>query len=188
MIGSITGTITHKDEHVLLIDVRGVGYRVFVPASVAETAYVDNEIALLTHLYVRDDALVLYGFGTQQQLRLFELLIGVSGIGPKMALAILSAYGVGDLLDAAANARAEVFQSISGIGKKNAQRIIVELQSKVGALTELDFAGDVVKEEVLDALESLGYSRTEAMAALRENDAAASQEEQLKEAIKRLGQ
>src|SRR3989344_1743900 len=130
MIGSITGKIIEKYNGSFLVDVAGVGYEVTVPAQVFETFKVQDDVKLRTHLHVREDALVLFGFEKLEQLKLFQLLIGVSGVGPKMALSIVSAYSVEEITEAVSKASPELFQSISGIGKKNAQRIIVDLQSK----------------------------------------------------------
>lgn len=170
----------------MTLDVTGVGYNVNVPVEILESVAEGAEVSLRTHLVVRDDALVLYGFRDEKQLKLFELLLSVSGIGPKMALAIISAYDVSQINEAVAGAQAEVFQSIPGIGKKNAQRIIVDLQPKIGILAELDFAETQVSKDLVDGLVGLGYSAREVREVLKSIEGSLSEDEKIKEALRRL--
>lgn len=186
MIGNLRGTIIHKTEVTVTIDVSGVGYVVNVPVTVLENISMDAEVSLLTHLVVRDDALVLYGFVEEKQLKLFELLIGVSGVGPKMALSIISTYDVGQINEAVAGAQAEVFQAIPGIGKKNAQRIIVDLQPRIGVLAELDFADTKVSKDLVEGLVGLGYGAREVREVLKDLEESLSEDQKIKEALRRL--
>ncbi len=187
MIGSIRGKLIKRLDSSLLVEVTGVGYLIQVPSNVFEKVKIEEELYLLTHHYVREDAQTLYGFLEEPQLKLFELLLGVSGIGPKMALSIVSAHAVEEIMAAVSNARTDLFQSVSGIGKKNAQRIIVDLQSKIGILEELDFVGDLATQEVVDALVSLGYQAKDIRSVLKHIDKSLTEEEQLKKALKELG-
>jgi Holliday junction DNA helicase RuvA len=116
----------------LVLDVNGVGYRLLATASALEAAMGRDEVTLETHLYVRDDALQLFGFATVDERRLFEQLQSVAGIGPKVALAIVSAYAPADLRRAIASGDKALFESIPGIGRKLAQRVVLELKERIG--------------------------------------------------------
>lgn len=186
MIGYISGTVIFKNKGHLIVKINGVGYKVFAPQSVINKAKKDQPIELFTHLHVREDALVLYGFVDLESLELFRYLISVSGVGPKTALDVLSSASVSEIKNAVSKAQTDVFSSVSGIGKKTAGRIILDLQAKLGAAKELDFKGEPKKEEALQALVSLGYKKTEAAQALRGVDSDIPSEEQLKAALKNL--
>lgn len=186
MIGSLIGRVKKKARNYLIVDVNGVGYKVFVPYDLLSTATENFEINLFTHLYVREDKLALYGFKEEKELNLFESLLSVSGIGPKMALGILSQAKVEEIEAAVANADATLFQSVSGIGKKNAHRIIIDLQAKLGKLEDLDLAEFEAQREVIEALRSLGYTVKEARSALKEVDSKLPTEVQIREALRKL--
>jgi len=170
MIATLRGRIAAKGENYVIVDVAGVGFKVYVPTSLLEQlAGIGHEVSLFTHLHVREKELALYGCSTPDELALFELLLGVSGIGPKVALNIVSAMSVDTLREAIARGDAAMLTSVPGVGKKMAERVMLDLKDKLGvslefvsypALTHAD-------AEVISALTSLGYSVTEAQAALR---------------------
>lgn len=170
MIGRLTGVIAEKAPPQVLIDVGGVGYEVDVPMS---TFYnlppLGERTTLLTHFVVREDAQVLYGFGTAAERQAFRQLIKVSGVGPRMALSLLSGLSVAELAQAISVQEAGLLTRIPGIGKKTAERLLLELKGKLGA--ELGAAPVSVKSEaqadVLQALVALGYSDREAAAAVK---------------------
>jgi Holliday junction DNA helicase RuvA len=176
------------DEEGLVLDVNGVGYRLLATASALEAAMGRDEVALETHLYVRDDALQLFGFATADERRLFGQLQSVAGIGPKVALAIVSAYSPAELHRAILREDAALFQSIPGIGRKLAQRVVLELKEKIGPLTQAAAPpaagsgdGHLVARE---ALVELGYSVAEAEQRLSEVDPDLSPSERVRQALK----
>ncbi len=166
MIASLRGRILEKQPNRLVVDVNGVGYDVSVPLS---TFYglgePGSEIALRIHTHVREDALALYGFATDLEQELFERLIGVSGIGPKLALAVLSGIETGELISAIERADPGRLTSIPGVGKKTSERIVLELKDRlpmrqIGASTPTVGApASALREDVLSALMNLGYHR-----------------------------
>ena len=171
MIGKLTGTLLEKNPPQILIDCHGVGYEVDVPMS---TFYnlpaVGEKVALLTHFVVREDAQILYGFGTSQEREAFRQLIKISGVGPRTALSVLSGMGVSDLAQAVTAQEAGRLVKVPGIGKKTAERLLLELKGKLGADIGVP-AGGVVRGEshsdILQALVALGYSDKEAALALK---------------------
>ncbi len=187
MIGALTGLVTHKFENRIIVQPNGVGYEVFVPPSSLSKISTGEEVDLFTHLYVREDIFTLYGFPTIEEIELFRLLISVSGVGPKTALGVLSSASSEDVKTAVAQADKSVFSAVSGIGKKTAGRIILELQSKLGELEELDLRREPQKEEAVEALRNLGYSKSEAVQALKDVDGQLPSEKQLQEALRNLG-
>ncbi|MBX4187426.1 MAG: Holliday junction branch migration protein RuvA [Candidatus Doudnabacteria bacterium] len=166
MIGSIKGKISHKGSNYIILETSGVGYKVAVTPSLLLTLKVGAELSLVTHTYVREDQLSLYGFPTLPELEFFELLLTVSGVGPKSALGIMSLSGLDMIKSAIASGDAGVFKKVSGIGSKTAERVIVELREKLKAQ---GITAPVAQEhsEALEALISLGYSQQEARDALK---------------------
>lgn len=169
MIGRLTGVIAEKAPPQVLIDVNGVGYEVDVPMS---TFYnlpnLGERTSLLTHFVVREDAQILFGFGSAQERETFRQLIRISGVGPRTALSILSGLSVGELAQAVSLQEAGRLTRIPGIGKKTAERLMLELKGKLGA--DLALPANVASEaqaDVLQALVALGYSDKEAAAALK---------------------
>lgn len=166
MIVHLNGILEVKDPARIVIDVAGVGYEVFIPLSTFDRLPAEGQpLKLLTHHEVREDAQLLFGFATKEERDLFELVIGVNGVGPKLGLAVLSGMSVGEMQLAVANGDAKRLASIKGIGKKTAERIVVELRDKVNpieALANGKAAGDAVKSGVLRdamlALTALGFS------------------------------
>jgi len=161
MIAQLTGLITFKTEKFLILDVAGVGYKVFTTSEVLQKSSKKESLTFWTHLRVRDDAMDIYGFLNYAELSFFEQLINISGVGPKTALAVLSLASVDVLKKAISSGELSYLTKISGIGKKLAEKIILELRDKVGAFAAE--AGGVFKEgeDALEALRSLGYTLKE---------------------------
>ncbi len=175
MIASLTGTLTEKSPLALTIDVRGVGYQVLVPLmTYYRLPELQGTVTLHIHTHVREEALQLYGFLTREERTLFLLCLGVSGVGPKLALSLLSNTEPSDLVGAIHHGQTEKLTAIPGVGPKMAGRLILELKEKVGALQGVgrgapitgDLASDQRGEDVLSALTNLGYSRGDAKRAL----------------------
>ncbi|OHB17133.1 MAG: Holliday junction DNA helicase RuvA [Parcubacteria group bacterium RIFCSPHIGHO2_01_FULL_45_26] len=165
MIAELKGVVNRREVGYVVLDVGGVGYKVYVPLSVSVKSR--DSLLLFTHLVVREDALDLYGFGDLETLRFFELLLRVSGVGPKSALAILSQASIPTLKQAIANGDLSYLTKVSGIGKKTAERIIIELRDRVSSEGEGDLAG---VGDALEALVALGYSRRESQETLRKTN------------------
>ena len=165
MIASLRGTIEALHPDSAVINVGGVGFRVFMPVSTLLTlGGLGEEVRVQTHTHVREDAILLYGFASEEDLKLFEMLLNVSGFGPKVALGMLSALSVEQIVSAIAGGSEELLTSVPGIGKKLAGRLILELKDKIstgwtGAKVVPVGEGD---GEVVGALLSLGYSAAEA--------------------------
>lgn len=167
MISFLTGTVHHKTPESLTFLVAGVGYLVTIPPASLSKIPTNEELELHIHTHVREDALDLYGFTRVEELVLFKQLISVSGIGPKTALLVID-RGVDAVKQAIIKADEGFFTLVPRLGKKNAQKIIIELKSKLGSVTELDLAGsDNVTTEVVEALLGMGYTRAEALTAVR---------------------
>ena len=169
MIGKLTGTLLEKNPPQLLIDCHGVGYEVDVPMS---TFYnlpaVGEVVGLLTHFVVREDAQILYGFGTAREREAFRQLIRISGVGPRTALSVLSGMGVDDLAQAVSAQDSARIVKVPGIGKKTAERLLLELKGKMGA--DLGArggmaAGSDVASDIQQALMALGYNEKDAATA-----------------------
>ena len=193
MIGYLHGSVTHLMVDCCLLDVQGVGYRVFIADSTRTKLKLGQEATLFTYLNVRDDALLLYGFYTQPEYDLFNKLISVSGIGPKVAMGMLSAITVDNLCRAIQQKQLGILTKLPGIGKKSAERLVLELKDKVQAQDDLEAlfvpegddgdAGDVISEAML-ALQSLGYSQAEITPLLKKATKLKTVEEIIKYALK----
>ncbi len=192
MIAGVKGTIESIGSNWVIIDVGGISFQVFLPTSTLSTlSVVGQQAKLHTHLHVREDNLALYGFGSARELALFQTLITVKGIGPKIGLAILSAMDVDQITMAIASGDANLLTAVPGIGKKTADRIVLELKDKVGEswmLTQ-DLESVQGNSEVVAALTSLGYSVTEATRAVATlpTSSKLSLEEKIKMALKYFG-
>ena len=189
MLGYLEGKVSFRRERHIIVDVAGVGYKVFVNAETLRkvTKKQDAITKIWTHLYVREDALELYGFLTAPELEFFETLIGVPGVGPKTALGILSVAPIDTLKRAIASGELSYLTKVSGIGRKTAEKIMVELREKFGKAMA---AGPELKEErdALEALESLGYSVREAREALHQvPPSVQGTSRRVKEALRILG-
>ena len=169
MIASLHGTLESLGSDWAIINVNGVGFQVYMPTSTLSTLGArGEEVHLHTHLVMREDSATLYGFTTAEELELFQTLIGVSGVGPRLALAMLSAMNVEQVATAIATGSVDLLTAIPGIGKKMAERLILELKDKIGAGLIAIPAAQLAQEntEVIAALTSLGYSVSEASRAV----------------------
>jgi Holliday junction DNA helicase RuvA len=169
MIASLKGKLESLGGDGAVIDVGGIGFRVYMPTSTLTTlGAIGSEVKLHTHLHLREDNATLYGFASTGELELFRILIGVSGLGPRLALAILSAMDIESLAAAIATGNADLLTGIPGIGKKTANRLVLELKDKLGVGWAIAPAAQVAQEnaDVLAALTSLGYSVSEATRAV----------------------
>ena len=167
MIAHLRGKLAQKDPARVIVDVNGVGYEVFVPlttfTALPETG---SEVSIDVHTHVREDIIALYGFSTRRERTIFEKLMTISGIGPKLAVTILSGGSVDDLVGAIKRSDLARLTAIPGVGKKTAERIILELKDKLQDFAEAQ-AKSGVDVDVLSALENLGYNRAIAEAAIR---------------------
>lgn len=188
MIGKLTGTLLEKNPPEVLVDCHGVGYEVQVSMS---TFYnlpaVGERVSLLTQFIVREDAQLLYGFGTAQERQAFRELIKISGVGPRTALSILSGMGVADLAQAVSLQEAGRLVKVPGIGKKTAERLLLELKGKLGTDVGVRVhAANDNQADILQALLALGYNDKEAAAALKALPADVGVSEGIKLALKSL--
>lgn len=169
MIASIEGHVTYVGETYLVIQVGGMGYQVHVPAFLASSLRPGEKISLFTELIVREDSLTLYGFRDQEEVDLFQELIRVNGVGPRLALETLSTHSPDVLKRAVLNKQEEIFAQVSGVGKKTAQKIILSLEDRISFGEEHRISPETagINDEVQEALVSLGYSILEAQAALQ---------------------
>lgn len=168
MIASLQGTVESMSADYAVINVGGVGFQVFMPTSSLSTIGASGaKVKLHTYLHVREDNLSLYGFSTPDERIIFQSLINVSGIGPKLALAILSALSVEQIVSAVAANNSSLLRTVSGVGKKMADRLILELQDKLNSqLLSITSSSDAASSEVIAALTALGYSVIEASRAI----------------------
>ena len=162
MIGSVRGPVAHVGQDYALIEVAGIGYRVVAGPALLAKLRVGREASVYTHHLVREDQQALFGFATTEELAFFELLMTVSQVGPRLALAITAAHAVMKLQLAIVTDDADVFTSVSGVGRKTAQRIILELKEKVHAAGIAAGGGATTDSDIVAALESLGYFASEA--------------------------
>jgi Holliday junction DNA helicase RuvA len=189
MIGKLTGTLSEKNPPQVLVDCHGVGYEVDVPMSTFfNLPGLGEKVSLLTHFVVREDAQILFGFGSASEREAFRQLIKISGVGPRTALAVLSGMSVADIGQAVTQQDASRLVKVPGIGKKTAERLLLELKGKIGA--DLGQVGSVVvsdaQGDILQALVALGYSDKEAQAALKSLAKDVSVSDGIKQALKAL--
>jgi len=188
MIGRLTGILLEKHPPQILVDVQGVGYEVDVPMSTFYNLPLQGEkVALFTHFSVREDAQQLYGFLTGKEREVFRTLIKISGVGPKLALSVLSGLGVDELAQAVAMQETGRLVKVPGVGKKTAERLLLELKGKLAdALPTVAGGHATVAHDALNALMALGYSDKEALPALKQLPADLSLEESIRQALKLL--
>lgn len=190
MITTLRGQITQLEENALVIDIGGVGLRVFVPQTLFGRIKVGENTMLQTHLVVREDALTLYGFDSVLDRSLFTMLLGVDGVGPKVALAVLSTLDFDTVQSAIFNDQADILNRVPGVGKKTAQKIILYLHDRLKPVTGLDRIASIsdVDSEVIAALTALGYSVIEAQRAIQglPKDAPEIVEERLRMALQNI--
>jgi len=181
LIARLRGRVVARTTNGIVVDVGGVGYLVQATPSVHRLG--DGEITIETYTHVREDALQLYGFASATERELFELLLGVNGVGPKVALAIVAGSPPAELTRAIAREDTARFEAIPGIGRKTAQRVVLELKEKLG--TVHDAAAAPVDPTARDALVQLGWSLVEAELALADVDETLPVQEQLRHALRR---
>lgn len=201
MISYVRGELVAMEKSKIIVDVNGVGYGIFMPeASMGLLPQIGNEVKIHTYLNVREDAMQLFGFLTRDDLEIFKLLIGVSGIGPKGGLSILSKLTADDLRFAVLSGDAKAISAAPGIGKKTAEKVIIELKDKLdleemlqgasgqgSVVSSVDAGANSVQSEAVQALVALGYGSTESLKAVKKvNLENATVEEVLKQALKHL--
>ena len=189
MIGRLHGKLIEKTPPQVLVDVGGVGYEVDVPMSTfCNLPGEGSEITLLTHFIVREDAQLLYGFATAAERQTFRALIRISGVGPRIALAVLSGMSTQDLADAVEQGNATLLTRVPGIGKKTADRLVLELKGKLAgnAFAPAGGAASAAQADILSALMALGYSEREAQASVRALPAEVTVSEGIRLALKAL--
>jgi Holliday junction DNA helicase RuvA len=188
MISQLNGKIIYKTDKFLIVDVNGVGYKVFSTTELVSKTKENDVARIWTYLAVRENALDLYGFSDKKELDFFELLNTISGVGPKTALNILNVANVDSLRRAVSTGETAHLTKVSGLGKKMADKIVLELKGKLGTYEEINIG---MKEEIdaLEALKSLGYSHKESREALQEIDGSTSltTSQRVKAALKHLG-
>jgi Holliday junction DNA helicase RuvA len=191
MISYLVGNIIAKGRGFIIIKVNNIGYKIFVSSSFFAELNSGQEADLYTYQYVREDALDLYGFRSLSELEMFELLLSISGIGPKSALGVMSIATVTDLKKAIAQGDSSLLIKVSGIGKKTAERVVLELREKVSASEferEMTDTGNTASGEEIDALVALGYSISQAREALRQvKPEIIDSGERIKAALKLIG-
>ncbi|MGA2111436.1 MAG: Holliday junction branch migration protein RuvA [Anaerolineales bacterium] len=189
MIASLRGRVEQVEEGRLVVEISGIGFQVAVPGPVAEHARVGQPVVLFTRLLVREDSLALFGFETADQRLLFDLLLGVEGVGPKVALSLLSHLPSETFRQAVSRAQPERLTGIPGVGRKTAEKIVFHLKDKLPALAGAEESGWAEADvDILAALTSLGYTALEAQAAIQSlpRDAPREAELRLKLALQHL--
>ena len=188
MIARLRGTLVYVGIESVVVDVRGVGYRVGVTTrTIADLPTIGSEVVLHTHTLVRDDQLALFGFPSERELEAFTVLLGASGVGPKVALAVLSTLSPDQLAEAMLNEDLGALSSVPGIGNRTAQKIVLELKPRFAAVGAGVVGGGSERGKVREALEGLGYQPAEITEALGLVDADLGVEEQLRDALRTLG-
>lgn len=185
----LTGKLVLRDGQSIILDVNGVGYKVLAASQIHTTFHIGDTVTLFIHTHVREDALDLFGFSSQQDLKVFEYLISVNGIGPKTAIGIFSVGSREEILRAIQKADVDFFTGVPRLGKKNAQKIIIELKNKLGSGEELDLSeGTQEEQDVVNALVSMGFSEREARGAVKGiGESGKSTSDRVRLALKQLG-
>lgn len=183
MIGSVTGTVIYQsDKYIVLETASGVGYRVMVGSQVFA---LDDQIKLFTYHHIREDASDLYGFTEPEQLKFFELLLTVSGVGPKVAQTILLTVGRHGVSEAVSTNQPALLKAVPGVGQKVAEKIIVELRNKISSLPS-SLPATANQQDIIEALTNFGYHQSEILEALKTLDQQASTEEKVRQALRLL--
>lgn len=189
MIGLLTGKIISADQNPIIIDVHGVGYAISIPEQYLTKLKIQSTGTFFVHTYVREDNIALYGFTTQKELTLFRMLLNVSGIGPRTALAMIN-RGVSNVIHAVSSADVDFFSTIPRVGRKSAQKVIIELKPKLGSMTDLDLSGkqETETKQLIDVLLRMGFERNEALSAIKKLEAKdKTLEQKIRSALKYLG-
>lgn len=170
MIATLQGEVVGLGDHTVVVAVGGIGLQVSIPTPLHGGLRMHDHLFLYTHLIVRQDLLALYGFETEQERHFFNLLLGVDGVGPRLAIAVVSVLSVDAIRRAVASEQAEVFSRVPGVGKRTSQKILLHLQDKIkdqGVLEMASMVSGGADESVMEALTTLGYSIVEAQSALQ---------------------
>ncbi len=191
MISYLKGKIRNKGNGFVILEVNNVGYQIFVTPIFYVDMAMGQEVEFYTHQYVREDALNLYGFKSMAELELFELLLSISGIGPRSALGVMSIASAADIKESIGRGDPALLTKVSGIGRKTAERVVLELREKIGKLGGGDGkpgAGNLGSSDEIDALMTLGYSLQQAREALNVVDVKVKDSgERIRQALKKLG-
>lgn len=173
MIGQLTGIVTTHERNPVILTVGGVGFEVHIPPRLLAKTGMNSKQVFFVHTHVREDALELYGFLTQEELDLFHMLLTVSGIGPRTALLVCD-RGAGAVKNAISESDVDFFTTVPRLGKKNAQKIIIELKNKLGSLKDLDLTDYATSEtkQVIDALSGMGFARNEILSVIKKLETA----------------
>jgi len=185
MISFLQGTLFEKSKNNITVLVGGVGYKVFTISKVLDLE-LNSNLNLYCYSHIREDQFTIFGFLEKKEMTLFENLISVNGVGPKTALSIISTLGYDKTIYSIQTADVISLQSVSGLGKKSAQKVVVDLQNKIGKVDELDLSVSKQTEEVALALISLGFSQSDLSPILKDIDTTLSVEDQIKYALKML--
>jgi holliday junction DNA helicase RuvA len=189
MIGRIKGKLLDKSPPIILVDCQGVGYELEVPMTTFyELPEIGNDVTLLTHFIVREDAQLLFGFGSEQERKIFKQLIKVNGIGPKVALSILSGISLNELMKAINHSESDLLVKIPGIGKKTADRLVLELKDKFKDIPSSSSTSKMPSQldDIQNALIGLGYSQKDATTIVRELPDEISVNDGIRQALKML--
>ncbi len=189
MISYLEGVIKFKGPNFLVILTNGVGYKVFVPINLLTNNNLSQKLCLYTYAYIKEDAFDLYGFASFEDLSLFELFLTVSGIGPKTALAIFSNGKINKIKEAIIKGNVDFFTGIPRLGRKNAQKIIIELRPKLGSLADLDLTDESSEtRQIIEVLKTFGFSTLEAKEAVKAGrNTEGDTSEKIRQALKYLG-
>lgn len=191
MISYLKGKIKNKGTGFIIAEVNNIGYQIFIASLFYADIAIGQEIEFYTHQYVREDSLSLYGFKNLEELELFELLLGISGIGPKSALGVMSIATVADVKESISRGDSALLTKVSGIGRKTAERVVLELREKISKLSgEVDRSnkGSLGSSDEIDALMALGYSLSQAREALNAVDPEITDSgERIRQALKKIG-
>lgn len=187
MIGKLKGIIENKTSNPLIVSVHDVGYLVHVPDAIRKTLKEGELCSFIIYTHVREDTLDLFGFPTPEDLQLFKLLLSVSGIGPKTALGVMD-KGTTAIEKAIRESDVSFFMAVPRLGKKNAQKLIIELKNKLGNLRDLDLSADTeTNDAIVDALVSMGFVKKEVLDALKKVDTSVTGDEaKIRQALKLL--
>ncbi len=191
MISYLAGKILNKSQNYIIIRIGDIGYQVFVNSVIFADLEIGQDVEIYTHQYVREDALDLYGFKSMEELEMFELLLSISGIGPKSALGVLAIASVADIKESISRGDSALLTKVSGIGRKTAERVVLELREKIGNLKletgNLKSGTGSASGDEIDALMALGYSMTQARDALRAVDVKIKDSgERIKQALRKM--
>lgn len=169
MIASVKGRLTEKGDNHVVIYIGGIGLRIGVPAGIIKGYDLEENVLLYTHLVVRDDNISIYGFDVKEQLEIFQELLRVNGIGPRLALVIISTLSINQIINAVSSQQAYIFNQVPGIGNKTAQKIIFQLNDRIKNIMGIRSISDAkeINNDLMDALIALGYSVVESQAALQ---------------------